>query len=68
MVSAWQRLSGYTDPKYINSRCPPRNGSTRPGTCTVLGWRCVAQQSTNGANYPLACRKRRAHIDWVQPF
>jgi len=36
-------------------QCVWRDGSSRPGVCTISGWRCSANHTVNGQNFPVTC-------------
>lgn len=54
LETEWRRRSHPS-----NSPCDWADGSTKPGVCTVSGWRCVATHTVNGQTYPVVCDRSR---------
>jgi hypothetical protein len=61
VIKAWHHKNDPTD------RCVPPQDEQPHKTCTVLGWRCTAGQSRNGATIPVACRRRRRRVSFEEP-
>jgi hypothetical protein len=55
LETEWRRRSHPS-----SSPCEWADGSTKPGVCTVAGWRCVSTHTVNGQTYPVVCGRRRA--------
>jgi hypothetical protein len=45
--------------------CSWRDGSPRPGDCTVQGWRCISPHTVNGQTYTVTCTAGRRRVHFV---
>jgi hypothetical protein len=62
LARAWSRRRLADD----HSLCMWRDGSNRPGRCTVDGWRCLSSHTTDGSTYQVVCRAQsRRRVRWT---
>jgi hypothetical protein len=63
LVFAWRRRLSKP-----HTHCLWRDGSDRPGICTVDRWHCRSYHTTNGQNYPVVCERRPRRVRFVVPL
>jgi len=63
LVLAWRRRL-----REPHTRCLWRDGSDRPGICTVDHWRCRSSHTTNGHNYPVVCQRGPQRVRFIEPL